>query len=75
MPVAAVIAGGSPSISSGSTIATCAPMSGVPPTLNLIRRSWSVMTAQSVTSLPVPAVVGIATSGGMRRSIGSCPHS
>ena len=53
-------------MSSGSISATCAPISGVPPTLNLILRSWSVITAQSVTSLPVPAVVGIATSGGMR---------
>ena len=53
-------------MSSGSMSATCAPISGVPPTLNLIFRSWSVITAQSVTSLPVPAVVGIATSGGMR---------
>ena len=75
MPVAAVTAGGSPSISSGSMSATCGPISGVPPTLNLILRSWSVITAQSVTSLPVPAVVGIATSGGMRCSIGSRPHS
>ena len=50
-------------------------MSGVPPTLNLSLRSWSVMTAQSVTSLPVPAVVGIATSGGMRAVSGSRPHS
>ena len=73
MPVAAVTAGGRPSISSGSTSATCAPISGVPPTLNLIFRSWSVITAQSVTSLPVPAVVGTATSGGIRRSIGRMP--
>ena len=34
--------------------ATCAPIRAVPPTLNFILRSWSVMTAQSVTSLPVP---------------------
>ena len=39
MPVAAVTAAGSPSMSSGSMSATCAPMSGVPPTLNLIFRS------------------------------------
>ena len=75
MPVAAVTAAGSPSVSSGSSSATCAPISGVPPTLNLICRSWSVITAQSVTSLPVPAVVGIATSGGMRCSIGVWPYS
>ncbi len=75
MPVAAVIAGGMPSMSSGSMTAACAAMSGVPPTLNLTSRSGSVITAQSVTSLPVPAVVGTVTSGGMRHSMGSCPHS
>ena len=75
MPVAAVTAGGRPSISSGSTSATCGPISGVPPTLNLIFRSGSVITAQSVTSLPVPAVVGTATSGGIRLAIGVCPYS
>ena len=62
-------------MSSGSMSATCAPISGVPPTLNLILRSRSVITAHSVTSLPVPAVVGIATSGGMRSLIGAWPHS
>src|SRR5437867_6125555 len=75
MPVAAVIAGGRPSINSGSTSATWAPISGVPPTLNLIFRSGSVITAQSVASLPVPAVVGTATSGGMRLVIGVPPYS
>ena len=75
MPVAAVTAAGRPSVSSGSISATCAAISGVPPTLNLICRSWSVITAQSVTSLPVPAVVGIAISGGMRLVIGVFPHS
>ena len=34
-----------------------------------------MITAQSVTSLPVPEVVGTVTTGGMRRSIGSWPHS
>src|SRR5438067_3725683 len=62
-------------MSSGSTSATCAPISGVPPTLNLIFRSGSVMTAHSVASLPVPAVVGTATSGGMRLVIGVPPYS
>ena len=75
MPVAAVIAGGMPSMSTGSMTAACAAMRAVPPTLNLILRPGSVITAQSVTSLPVPAVVGTVTSGGMRRRMGSCPHS
>ncbi len=62
-------------MSSGSMSATWGPIRGVPPTLNLIWRSWSVTTAQSVTSLPVPAVVGTATSGGIRREIGLRPYS
>ena len=43
MPVAAVIAGGMPSMSSGSMTAACAAMRAVPPTLNLIARSGSVI--------------------------------
>ena len=50
-------------------------MFGVPPTLNLIFRVGSVMTAHSVTSLPVPDVVGTAIIGGMRELIGLWPHS
>ncbi len=69
--MAAVIAGGIPTVSSGSMTAAWAAMSGVPPTLNLMRRSRSVITAHRVTSLPVPEVVGTVTTGGMRRSIGS----
>jgi hypothetical protein len=34
-----------------------------------------VITAQSVTSLPVPDVVGTAISGGMRLVIGVPPYS
>ena len=34
-----------------------------------------MITAQSVTSLPVPAVVGIATSGGMRSVDRAWPYS
>src|SRR5881397_1088251 len=75
MPVPAVTAGGSLTVSSGSITATQAAMWGVPPTLNLILRVGSVMTAHSVTSLPVPAVVGTAIIGGMRERIGLCPHS
>src|ERR1700693_274209 len=74
MPVTAVTPGGSLIVSSGSISATHDAMSGVPPTLNLILRLGSVMTAHSVTSLPVPAVVGTAIIGGMRERIGLCTH-
>ena len=62
-------------LSSGSISATHDAMFGVPPTLNLIFRLGSVITAHSVTSLPVPAVVGTAIIGGMRLAMGSLPHS
>src|SRR5207245_507510 len=75
MPVPAVTGGGSLTVSSGSMTATQDAMCGVPPTLNLIFRLGSVITAQSVTSLPVPAVVGTAIMGGIRDSIGLWPHS
>src|SRR5262245_65830565 len=70
MPVPAVTPAGRSSVSSGSISASQAPISAVPPTLNLILRFGSVITAQSVTSLPVPAVVGTQIVGGMRRRIG-----
>src|SRR2546430_6697542 len=54
--------------------ATHDAMFGVPPTLNLIFRFGSVMTAHSVTSLPVPAVVGTAIIGGVPHSMGVWPH-
>src|SRR2546428_11008245 len=73
MPVPAVTAGGSLTVSSGSITATQAAMWGVPPTLNLILRVGSVMTAHSVTSLPVPAVVGTAIIGGIPERIGLGP--
>ena len=75
MPVPAVTGAGSFIDSSGSIRATQEAMLGVPPTLNLIFRLESVMTAQSVTSLPVPAVVGTAIRGGIREWMGLCPHS
>src|SRR3989442_12732500 len=75
MPVPAVTAAGSFTVSSGSMTATQDAMFGVPPTLNLIFRFGSVMTAHSVTSLPVPAVVGTAIIGGGRDSMGLGPHS
>src|SRR3989441_12121435 len=75
MPVPAVTPAGRLTLSCGSMSATQDAIFGVPPTLNLIFRSGSVITAQSVTSLPVPAVVGTATSGGMREGVGSFPPS
>jgi len=75
MPVPAVTAAGSLTLSSGSITATQEAMFGVPPTLYLIFRLGSVITAQRVTSLPVPAVVGTAIMGGMRFLIGLWPHS
>src|SRR2546428_14020476 len=77
MPVPAVTAAGSFTVSSGSMTATQDAMFGVPPTLNLIFRFGSVITAQSVTSLPVPAVVGTAISGGVRLlvGVGAPPYS
>ena len=75
MPVPAVTGPGSLTLSSGSMSATHDAMFDVPPTLNLIFRLGSVITAHSVTSLPVPAVVGTAIIGGMRFLTGSWPHS
>src|SRR5438093_13547203 len=75
MPVPAVTPAGRLTLSAGSTSATHDAMLGVPPTLNFTFRSRSVITAHRVTSLPVPAVVGTATRGGMREWIGSLPHS
>src|SRR2546421_7362142 len=73
MPVPAVTPAGRLTLSAGSTSATHDAMLGVPPTLNFTFRSGSVITAQSVTSLPVPAVGGTATSGGMRGGGGAFP--
>src|SRR5256885_16848022 len=75
MPVPAVTPAGRLTLSAGSTSATQDAMLGVPPTLNFTFRSGSVITAQSVTSLPVPAVVGTATSGGARGGGGGFPPS
>jgi hypothetical protein len=61
-PVCAVSTGGAPADSSGSTIAVCGMRCGLEtPTLSV--RSASVTTATGVTSEPVPAVVGTATTG------------
>ena len=61
-PALAVRAGGQPSVSSGSHTAVCGMMCGLEiPTL--LTRSGSVRTATGVTSDPVPAVVGRATTG------------
>ena len=61
MPVAAVRRAGNPSVNSGSHIAILGIMCGLmKPSL---RPSFSVINAPRPTSLPVPAVVGIAISG------------
>src|SRR5690606_21780583 len=61
-PALAVSAGGQPSVSSGSHTAVCGTRCGLEmPTL--LTRSGSVSTATGVTSEPVPAVVGSATTG------------
>src|SRR5256885_17165799 len=70
MPVPAVTGPGSLTLSSGSMSATHDAMFDVPPTLNLIFRFGSVITAHSVTSLPVPAVGGTAIIGGARGLVG-----
>lgn len=72
MPVPAVKSAGRLVYSMGSMKATCAAII-TPPTLNLYSRSSSLITAHSVTSLPVPAVVGTATRGGMRLVSGFFP--
>ena len=62
MPVAAVNLGGSPSVSSGSRIAVRGIIRG----WKMIFLVWvtsSVITPARPTSLPVPAVVGMATTG------------
>ena len=62
MPVEAVTAGGMDTGHSGSTTATRG-RSALPPMGAFTPRSGSERTATGVTSLPVPAVVGMATSG------------
>ena len=62
MPVPAVIAGGMPTVSSGSQIVTFGSMPG----WKMIFLVWVfslVTTAARPTSEPVPAVVGTATTG------------
>src|SRR2546425_4193166 len=71
MPVPAVTGPGSLTLSSGSMSATHDAILDVPPTLNLIFRFGSVITAHKVTSLPVPAVVGTAIIGGVGVFIGA----
>ena len=59
MPVAAVMCGGSPVMSSGSSAAIFGTSRGSMMT-SLVWCSGSAMTAATVTSEPVPAVVGTA---------------
>ncbi len=62
IPVDAVIWGGSPSVSSGSTIASVAVAAG-PITPFLVLLAVFETTLIAVISLPVPAVVGSKTRG------------
>jgi hypothetical protein len=61
MPVAAVRPGGKPSVNSGSQIETRGIRWGLK-TINFSPDSTMMMAARD-TSLPVPAVVGMAISG------------
>ena len=69
MPVAAVTAGGRPSVSSGSANTTFARMCGEKIT-RLTCVSSSLITLLRPTSLPVPEVVGKATKYGSAAAIG-----
>ena len=70
-PVAAVSAGGRPSVSSGSQIARFGIRCGL---MNpSFRPSASVSSAARPTSAPVPAVVGIAITGATAAVIRSIP--
>src|SRR5919201_1132122 len=71
-PTAAVSDGGIESVSAGSTIAAAQRQWQL---ANIIftSRSVSVITITRVASLPVPAVVGTATTGSPARGIFSTP--
>ena len=64
MPVAAVIFGGRPTVSSGSRMTTAGSIFAWKMMRLTCSRS-SVMTEARPTSEPVPAVVGMATTGAM----------
>ena len=62
MPAAAVSDGGQDTVRSGSTSATFGQLR-MSNRFIFLRRAVSVMTADGLTSLPVPAVVGMARTG------------
>src|SRR4030042_7030113 len=64
IPVAAVIAGGKPTVTRGSRMATGGRRGGSDIRFFTLG-SWSLMVANMVTSLAVPEVVGIAMWGTM----------
>ena len=70
--MAAVTAAGRPTVSSGSANTARASSRGEK-TIFLTWVCSSEMTALRPTSLPVPAVVGTATQGGISRSMGRAP--
>ena len=73
MPVAAVSAGGRVSVSSGSTIAARGTRKG--DSNPSLRPSSRMMMAPRPTSLPVPAVVGMAMVGKVLAVMRSVPPS
>ena len=73
MPVAAVSQGGRPSVSSGSQMARFGIRFGL--MMPSLRPSERFMTEPRPTSLPVPDVVGIATSGATFGVIRATPPS
>ena len=74
MPVAAVIGFGMPRITSGSRAVAIGTRRGSI-TAALVCATGSVTTAATVTSDPVPAVVGIANSGSIGAFSFSMPTS
>ena len=72
IPVDAVSAGGSASVSSGSTTASAGSINGLR-RLTFWWLSGTVRTAFRVTSAPVPAVVGTAMNG-RDRAVMACPR-
>ena len=73
MPVAAVRAAGRPSVSSGSQIATLGIIFGLAKVS--LRPSFMTITKPIDTSLPVPDVVGMATTGATRSILRAPPMS
>ena len=72
MPAEAVTGAGAVSVRFGSATATSGMTVALPMSI-FTSRARSVRIVKRVTSLPVPAVVGMATSGARPGGIWSCP--